>query len=145
MVVWWCIVPVCLCNTPMVHTQPTQNNNNRPCALFRSKSIFLIFRHHGHGHGYVRVICVVAAYKTRHTRAKVAIWYCIVDHPAVELLTTNTKPRKIQKGWVTSGFLPSMFQSSPTKYYWAMVVIEWILRAKRWAFCDVKFRFDFRI
>jgi hypothetical protein len=34
---WWfggCIVPVCPYNTPMVHTQPTQNNNNRPCALF---------------------------------------------------------------------------------------------------------------
>jgi hypothetical protein len=27
----------------MVHTQPTQNNNNRPCALFCTKIHFVCF------------------------------------------------------------------------------------------------------
>ena len=36
--------------------------------------------------------------------------YLIVGHSvAVELLATNTKPRKIQKGWVAFGFLSSIF------------------------------------
>jgi hypothetical protein len=35
--VWGCTVPVGAYNTPMGHTQPAQNNNNRPCSLVRAE------------------------------------------------------------------------------------------------------------
>jgi hypothetical protein len=39
----------------MGHTQPTQNNINRPCALVRAKIYFFLLSRHGHGHGHVLV------------------------------------------------------------------------------------------
>ena len=39
----------------MGHTQPTQNNNSRPCALVCAKIHFFLLFGHGHGHGHVRV------------------------------------------------------------------------------------------
>jgi hypothetical protein len=50
----------------MGHTQPTQNNINRPCALVRAKKHFFYFpamAGHGHGHGHVQVYARVGHIK----------------------------------------------------------------------------------
>jgi hypothetical protein len=39
----------------MGHTQTTQSNNNRPCALVRTKIHFPLLSRHGHDHGHVLV------------------------------------------------------------------------------------------
>jgi hypothetical protein len=39
----------------MGHTQSTQNNNSRSCALVCAKKHFFLLSRHGHGHDHVRV------------------------------------------------------------------------------------------
>jgi hypothetical protein len=63
--VWGCIVPVRAYNTLMGHTQPTQNNNNRPCSLvlarihfFYLPSMAMVMCMCG--------LCTVRAHKTHH-------------------------------------------------------------------------------
>jgi hypothetical protein len=57
----------------MGHTQTTQNNINRPCALVRAKKYFFLLSRHGRGHVPCADLCAVKAHKTHHARAGVAI------------------------------------------------------------------------
>jgi hypothetical protein len=47
----------------MGHIQPTQNNNNHPCALVQAKIIFFLLSRHVHGHGHVQVYARVGHIK----------------------------------------------------------------------------------